>query len=77
MVVANISVIHYVYSEFVGDKRTRSLVGFSKFEEKKRQQAEKKTKLPKLTVFRKSSSSKGILFSLFSVYYVWSFLSDP
>ncbi|XP_021916029.1 rab5 GDP/GTP exchange factor isoform X2 [Zootermopsis nevadensis] len=44
--------------DFVGDKHTRSPVGFSKFEEKKRQQAEKKTKLPKLSVFRKSSSSK-------------------
>lgn len=54
--------IHYVfvYRDFVGDKHTRSPVGFSKFEEKKRQQAEKKTKLPKLTVFKKSSSSKGI-----------------
>lgn len=51
------TVIHYVYSD--GDKHTKSAVGFSKFEEKKRQQAEKKTKLLKLSVFRKSSNSKG------------------
>jgi hypothetical protein len=60
MVVANNAVIHYIYSGQIGDKRTKSPVGFSKFEEKKRQQAEKKTKqLLKLSVFRKSSSLKG------------------
>lgn len=37
--------------------------GFSKFEEKKRQQTDKKNKyLKNLTVFRKSSSSKGSTF---------------
>ncbi|KAJ9597795.1 hypothetical protein L9F63_011403, partial [Diploptera punctata] len=46
-------------SDFTGDKHGRSAVtGFSKFEEKKRQQAEKKTKLLKLSVFRKSSTAK-------------------
>jgi hypothetical protein len=59
MVVANNAVIHYIYSDQVGAKRTKSPVVFSKFEEKKRQQAEKKTKLPKFPVFRKSSSLKG------------------
>lgn len=46
--------------DYSGDKHGRSAVaGFSKFEEKKRQQAEKKTKLLKLSVFRsKSSASK-------------------
>jgi hypothetical protein len=51
--------MYYIDSEQVGDKHTKSHLGFSKFEEKKRQQAEKKTKLPKLPVFRKSSSLKG------------------
>lgn len=60
MVVTDSAVVHYLYSDYVGDKHSRSSVGFSKFEEKKRQQAEKKTKLLKLSVFRKSSSSKGI-----------------
>ncbi|XP_069669184.1 rab5 GDP/GTP exchange factor-like isoform X2 [Periplaneta americana] len=50
-------VLHHGERDY-GDKQSRSPVGFSKFEEKKRQQAEKKTKLLKLSVFRKSSSAK-------------------
>jgi len=60
MPVANNSVIHCVYSDQVGDKHTKSPVEFTKFEEKKRQQTEKRTKLLKFSVFRKSSSLKGV-----------------
>lgn len=60
MPAANNSVVHCIYSDQVGDKLTKSPVGFSKFAEKKRQQTEKKPKLLKFSVFRKSSSLKGM-----------------
>lgn len=43
------------------DQTKAHVSGFSKFEEKKRQQTDKKNKyLKSLPVFRKTSSSKGI-----------------
>jgi hypothetical protein len=65
MPAANNSVIHCIYSDQVGDKHTKSPVEFTKFEEKKRQQTEKRTKLLKFSVFRKSSSLKGVWFIMF------------
>lgn len=43
-----------------GEKPQKSQVaGFSKFEEKKRQQSDKKRTLMKLNMFRKSTAAKG------------------
>lgn len=43
-----------------GEKPQKSQVaGFSKFEEKKRQQSDKKRTLMKLNMFRKSTTAKG------------------
>ncbi|PSN33591.1 hypothetical protein C0J52_23008 [Blattella germanica] len=53
--------LHHSDRDYGGDKHSRSPVaGFSKFEEKRRQQTEKKPKLLKLPVFRKPSSAKVI-----------------
>ncbi|KAK9496823.1 hypothetical protein O3M35_012952 [Rhynocoris fuscipes] len=45
--------------ESLREKHKTSIAGFTKFEEKKRGQSEKKNKILKLGVFRKSPNSKG------------------